>query len=316
MTRQLLLMRHGKAAAVKRGSDFDRPITTTGKRDAQRMATWIWRNDLVPDYVISSPAVRALETARKTCKAMGMGPQGIVEVPAVYQASANDLLQALAEVPQTARRILLVGHDPGLKKLLSYLDAGSDGGLPKGALAQLQLPDDWSRLARGCGRGIVRIRPGDLPQRFPFPGPRDTELRDRPSYYYTQSGVIPWRLHNGEPEILVILSSNRKHWVVPKGIKEPGMSPQESAAAEAREEAGVEGIVGVEPLGSYTYQKWGAATTCRVYPMEVIRELPHEEWDESHRERTWLTPQQAAAQLKQSALGTMVEALAARLGAR
>jgi len=315
MTRQLLLLRHGKAGELKQGSDFDRPISDSGKRDAQRMATWIWRNDLAPDYVISSPAARALETARKACKAMGMGPQGIVEVRAVYQASANDLLQVLADVPQAARRVLLVGHNPGLKNLLAYLDA-ADGDLPKGALAQLELPDDWSRLPPACGHCLTLIRPVDLPRRFPFPGPHDTELRDRPAYYYNQSGVIPWRLRNEEPEILVILSSNRKHWVVPKGIKEPGMSPRESAAEEAREEAGVEGIVGAEPLGSYVYRKWGAATTCEMYPMEVIRELPPEEWDESHRERTWVTPQQAAAQLKQSALGPMVEALAARLRAR
>ncbi len=72
MTRELLLLRHGKAEKLKQGSDFNRPISDPGKRAAQRMATWIWRNDLMPDYVISSPAARALETARKACKAMGM----------------------------------------------------------------------------------------------------------------------------------------------------------------------------------------------------------------------------------------------------
>jgi phosphohistidine phosphatase len=128
--------------------------------------------------------------------------------------------------------------------------------------------------------------------------------------------VIPWRLRDGELEIMVILSSKKKHWVVPKGIKEPGMTPQESAAEEAREEAGVEGIVGVDPLGSYVYEKWGAAATCHVYPMEVIRVLPHKQWDENHRERTWVTPQQALAQLKQPALRPMIEALAKSLRVR
>jgi hypothetical protein len=50
--------------------------------------------------------------------------------------------------------------------------------------------------------------------------------------------------------------------------------------------------------------------------MEVTRELAHEEWEESHRERTWVSPEQAIAQLKQPALGPMVEALAARLRTR
>ena len=314
MTRQLLLLRHGKAEKSSGGSDFERPLCDRGKRAAQRVATWIWRNDLVPDYVISSPACRAIETAYKACKAMGMGPQGIVEDRRIYQATASDLLQVLADVPQTARRVLLVGHNPGLRKLLSQLDKNSDGRLPKTALAQLELPDSWLQLPRACGHSLARIRPRDLPKKFPFPGPQDNELRDRPAYYYSQSAVIPWRLHNGEVQILVILSSQHKHWVVPKGIKEPGMTPRESAAEEAREEAGVEGVVGVEALGSYVYQKWGADTTCQVYPMEVTRELAQEEWEENHRQRSWVTPQQAVAQLAQPALGPMLEALVASLG--
>jgi len=316
MTRELLLLRHGKAAKSRQGNDFDRPISDPGKRGAQRMATWIWRNDLMPDYVISSPAAHALETARKACKAMGMGPQGIVEDQRIYEATTSELLRVLGDVPATARRVLLVGHNPGLKKLIAYLDGESEGRLPKAALAHIKLPDNWLQLAPGCGRSLHQIRPRELPEKFPFPDPHDTELRDRPAYYYTQSAVIPWRLTNGEAEIMIILSSKKKHWVVPKGIKEPGMSPQESAAEEAREEAGVEGVVGDEPLGSYVYEKWGAATTCHVYPMEVTRELAYEEWEENHRQRTWVTPQQAAAQLRQPQLGPMVEALAARLRAR
>jgi len=316
MTRELLLLRHGKAEKRIQGSDFDRPISDPGKRGAQRVATWIWRNDLMPDYVISSPAAYALETARKACKAMGMGPQGIVEDQRIYEATTNELLQILGDIPQTARRVLLVGHNPGLRKLLCYLGGEKDERLPKAALTRLELPDNWQELPPACGRILNRTRPADLPEKFPFPGPHDTELRDRPAYYYNQSAVIPWRLKNGEAEIMVILSSKKKHWVVPKGIKEPGLSPQESAAEEALEEAGVEGVVGDEPLGSYVYEKWGAATTCHVYPMEVIHELAHEDWEENHRQRTWVSPQQAAAQLKQPQLGPMVETLVARLRAR
>jgi phosphohistidine phosphatase len=316
MTRELLLLRHGKAEKYRDCSDFDRPIADPGKRGAQRMAIWIWRHDLAPDFVVSSPAAYALETARKACKAMAMGARDIVEDPRIYQATAADLLQVLGDIPKSARRVLLVGHNPGLRELLSHLAGEDDARLPKTALAQLQLADDWSRLPPGCGHSLNRILSADLPERFPFPGPRDSELRDRPAYYYTQSSVIPWRIRDGQPEILVILSSKKKHWVVPKGIKEPGLSPQESAAEEALEEAGVIGVVGDEPLGSYVYEKWGAATTCHVYPMEVTRELAYEEWEESHRERTWVTPQQAAARLRQPQLRPMVETLAARLMAR
>ena len=111
--------------------------------------------------------------------------------------------------------------------------------------------------------------------------------------------MIPYRVHAGKPEILVISSSKKKHIVVPKGIKDPGLTPQESAAKEAWEEAGVEGDVAADPLGEYRYEKWGGICTVTVYPMKVTRMVPEDEWEESHRGHQWMTQEQAAGQLKQ-----------------
>ncbi len=313
MMRELLILRHGKASAPS-DNDFDRPIVDRGKRGAQGMGVWLLRNDLVPDHVVSSPAARAIETARKACKTMGLAASRIVEHPRIYESSGDALLGVLARVPATAKRVMLTGHNPGLEELVDHL-TGDEGTVLKTAdLAYLEMPDDWSVLAEGCGRLISITRARDLPEGFPFPGPGSDEIRERPAYYYTQSSVIPYRMNGGVPEILVIQSSKKKHWVVPKGIKDPGISPQESAAKEAREEAGIEGTVADAPLGSYTYEKWGAACTCHVYAMEVTRVLPEDEWPERHRGRLWVSPADAAAKLKQPALRPMVENLAASLG--
>jgi len=316
MTRELLILRHGQAEKSDPGGDAARPITDPGKRGAQRIGVWLLRHGLIPDHIVSSPAERAIETARKTVKAMGMGAEGIVQDDRLYATGTGELRRILAEVPRDARRVLLVGHNPGLKRLLGHLDAGGGADLPKAGLARLELPDDWSNLGAGCGRLKTLTRPKELPEKFPFPGPDSDELRDRPAYYYTQSAVIPYRIGAQGPEILVIQSSKKKHWVVPKGIMDPGGSPQASAAKEAHEEAGIEGNVSERSLGSYVYEKWGAECTCHVYAMEVTRVLPEEDWEESHRGRIWVTPEQAAAaRLKQPELGPMVEALARSLGA-
>jgi 8-oxo-dGTP pyrophosphatase MutT (NUDIX family) len=58
-----------------------------------------------------------------------------------------------------------------------------------------------------------------------------------------QSGVIPYRIENGQIEVMVITSSTGKRWVIPKGLIEPDMTPQDSAAKEAWEEAGLLGKV-------------------------------------------------------------------------
>ncbi|MCG6939021.1 MAG: NUDIX hydrolase [Gammaproteobacteria bacterium] len=116
-------------------------------------------------------------------------------------------------------------------------------------------------------------------------------------------------MNDGELEILVISSSQKNHWVVPKGIWEPGLSAGESAASEALEEAGVEGTVSDKAIGSYTYPKWGATCTVEVYAMEVTRVLPDKEWDESHRNRQWVSLRQAAKKLKQKKLKPMLRQL-------
>ena len=102
--------------------------------------------------------------------------------------------------------------------------------------------------------------------------------------------------------------------MVPKGIGDPGLTLQESAAQEAWEEAGVEGEVETLPLGSYRYEKWGGECTVHVYPMQVNRMLEEEAWEESHRGREWVSPKQAMLQLKQNELRPLIEALVKQLG--
>lgn len=319
MTRELLLLRHGESDWSMNGPDFDRPLKDRGKHDAQRIGVWLARQALMPDLMVSSPAARARVTAERLVEAMDMAAGGIREDRRVYDAGLSDLLAVLADCPADAERVMLVGHNPGLEILLQYLTAGeldipADGRLlPASTLARLAMPEDWRGRVKGAARLESITRPGSLPEKFPFPSPHGSELRERPAYYYTQSSVIPYRISKGQPEILVISSKRKKHFVVPKGIKDPGLSLQASAAKEAWEEAGVEGKVGAEPIGDYGYEKWGATCTVTVYPMEVTRMVPEAEWEESHRGRQWVTPEQAAKQLKQSALVKLVGALVAGL---
>lgn len=113
-----------------------------------------------------------------------------------------------------------------------------------------------------------------------------------PDYFYIQSGVIPFRVQKGKIEILLITSRKKKRWIIPKGVVEPYMSPQESAAQEAYEEAGVFGRVLNEPAGSYQVKKWGGVCTVTVYPMLVDKE--YSSWMESDiRKRKWMSIEKA-----------------------
>ncbi|HBJ28222.1 histidine phosphatase family protein, partial [Cobetia sp.] len=73
MRRELLLMRHGKSDWSVAADDFHRPLKERGKRGAQRMGAWLAQEALVPDAILSSPALRARATAEKCVKSMGLG---------------------------------------------------------------------------------------------------------------------------------------------------------------------------------------------------------------------------------------------------
>ena len=102
----------------------------------------------------------------------------------------------------------------------------------------------------------------------------------KPGWFYTQSGVVP--VHDGR--IVLVTARKSKRWIIPKGIVEKDMSPHDSAAKEAYEEAGVVGTVGKKELGRYSYPKWEGTCTVRVYPLYVEKLL--DKWEEMHmRER-------------------------------
>lgn len=319
MNRELLLLRHGKSDWSVDTDDYHRPLKDRGKRGAQRIGVWLLQQELIPDLIISSPAERALVTAQKCCKAMGKGAKQIQRDKRVYLAGLEELLEVLADCPSETPRIMLVGHNPGLELLLCYLadeppEIAPDGKLlPTASLARLAMPDDWHALKADQAKLLQLTRASGLPDKFPFPSPHGKALRERPAYYYTQSSVIPYRINSGRVEILIISSSKNKHWVIPKGIADPGHTLQASARKEAWEEAGVEGEVEQEAVGSYRYRKWGATCTVTVYPMVVTRELSEDAWQERHRGRQWVSPREAASRLKQTELGPMVLALEKRL---
>jgi phosphohistidine phosphatase len=135
-----------------------------------------------------------------------------------------------------------------------------------------------------------------------------------PAWIYRQSGVLPYRWQDGKLEVLLISSRGGKRWVLPKGIVEPGMSPADSAIKEAAEEAGVDGVTGEDPIGSYRYRKWGGTCEVEVYPLRVRNEL--DPWPEAHfRRRRWFKVRKAARKIDRKGLRRVLKALpAAALG--
>lgn len=317
--RELLIYRHGHANDKWGESDFDRELRDKGKRNAQRIGIWLARNNLVPDYVITSPATRARRTAEKTCKTSGLNSSMIQQIDSLYPSDEKELLFQLKQLPDDARRVMLVGHNPALEELLKNISHEPVPKTAKGniltpaALAWLKLDCQWEQLASACARLVEIVYPKTLPRLFPFPDVGSEETRSRPAYYYRQSSVIPYRITEAGVEILVISSSKNKHWVIPKGIHDPGLTARQSAAKEAYEEAGIEGDVAEDEIGFYRYPKWDAVCEVKVFPMKVEHVLDESDWQEKHRGRHWLSPEDAVLKVKNDDVKRIVGLLPAWL---
>lgn len=129
---------------------------------------------------------------------------------------------------------------------------------------------------------------------------------------HLQSGAIPFRRNGEGIEVLLVTSRRRGRWTVPKGLIEPGLTPEASAAKEAWEEAGVRGFVLRPSLGFWHYEKWGGTYRVEIFPLEVGEVL--QRWPEDDRRRRWLSAASAASVVRAPDLAGLLHALPERLG--
>ncbi|MGN7610573.1 SixA phosphatase family protein [Magnetococcales bacterium HHB-1] len=174
MARQLIILRHAKSAwNTDAPTDFDRPLAPRGLKAAPKMGRWMKKKNMIPDLTISSPAERARQTVTLASQAMGLSNKKIAKIKwdlRIYGADTEDFLEILGGIPQTVNRAMLVGHNPGLEDLVSYLvDVQMDGydaliTMKTATVAQLRMPKDWQSLSRGCAELIRLQHPRELPK--------------------------------------------------------------------------------------------------------------------------------------------------------
>ncbi len=128
-----------------------------------------------------------------------------------------------------------------------------------------------------------------------------------------QFAALPWRRRaNGDVEVLVITSRETRRWVLPKGWPMKAMTPDQAAAREAYEEAGVIGQADPKAIGDYVYDKRlrdGAVQTVQVqvFAMEVLAE--QFDWPEKNqREKLWTTREAAADLVEEPDLKVLIQA--------
>lgn len=169
--RRLLLLRHAKSSwAHPKQQDFDRPLNARGIAAAQTVASYFSVTNLQPDLVLCSAALRARATLGYLVPAFAHDTRILVE-RRLYMASAPKLLERIHEIEDTAKLILVIGHNPGLERLArSLAGSGANEDLsalhakyPTAALAVLEFDTaHWRDIGKGTGKLIEFLTPRDI----------------------------------------------------------------------------------------------------------------------------------------------------------
>jgi phosphohistidine phosphatase len=147
----LWLVRHAKSSWAQPDlDDFDRPLNKRGLAAAPELGRRIAAAGIEIDLIISSPAKRALATAKLVAEQIGYPESNIVTDERVYLASSGTLQEVVADAPKDASRLMLVGHNPGFTNFFNRLGDAHIDNLPTSAGGCFRFDsDDWAQLGGG-----------------------------------------------------------------------------------------------------------------------------------------------------------------------
>lgn len=123
------------------------------------MARRLKKTGLKPDLFISSPAKRALATARHFAKAMNYDKDRIIKIPELYHATAEQILARVKTLPEEAECIILFGHNPGLTEFVNFISRIEINNIPTAGIVVLEI-DNWQNF----GRKNATVRLFDYPK--------------------------------------------------------------------------------------------------------------------------------------------------------
>jgi phosphohistidine phosphatase len=154
---ELYFLRHAHAGDPEAwtGDDAARPLSDKGEKQAERLGTFLAGVGFKPDAIVSSPKLRAAQTAEIVAKHLGIQ---ISFDDRLAGAFGVETLERLLHDAGDPVRPVVVGHDPDFSDVLAELSGASELPMPKGALARV----DIERPLRAGAGTLHWLVPPDL----------------------------------------------------------------------------------------------------------------------------------------------------------
>ena len=156
---EILFLRHGIAEEREtwEGDDRARPLTARGRKAMERTAARLAELGIAPELIVTSPLVRARQTAEIAAAGLGMDDRVVEDERLAPGFDAGGLRDLLEDRPVTAA-VMLVGHEPDFSEIIAELIGGGRVVCKKGGLARV----DVAELSFAGGELVWLLPPKDL----------------------------------------------------------------------------------------------------------------------------------------------------------
>ncbi|PQA89101.1 SixA phosphatase family protein [Hyphococcus luteus] len=171
--KRISLLRHAEAAERSPAiTDRERPLTKKGREDSRLMGGFLAKSDRLPGLALCSPSTRTRETLDGVNARLAEPLETMIDA-AIYEATEEEILEAIKTLPDECDHVLVVGHNPGFHALGVRLADPHESDarelariankFPKGALAVFEFDiGAWRKADFGGGRLVQFTRPKDL----------------------------------------------------------------------------------------------------------------------------------------------------------
>lgn len=151
--KKVYLIRHAKAIARDSGiTDSERYLTKSGKSESVVMAKKLKEKEVMPEILLSSPAIRAVETARIFAKILEYPLKDIQYINLLYNSQARTLVDVIKKTNNSYNSLMLFGHEPSLSQCAAYLLKEFKEELAKSGVICIHFKNDnWRSISEGQG---------------------------------------------------------------------------------------------------------------------------------------------------------------------
>jgi phosphohistidine phosphatase len=160
--KQVILIRHVKSDWTNLVEDFDRPIRKDREKDAKIIVKEIAGKGAIPQYIITSPAKRTLQTTKIIASEWKLADDHIAIERTLYESSSKEILTTINNAKEKYNHIAIICHNPSITDFVNQFSNGRIDNVPTSGAVQISFDVKHWKDITGHGKLNWFLRPKEL----------------------------------------------------------------------------------------------------------------------------------------------------------